>query len=101
MVVRVSMSHVFFIPHMFILSCERINKVHRFILNFSMIGSKKLKRIQIDKYVLEQFKETRRKRLPVKDFTLQQWAMEINDKVNIKHVLHFYQRNKSFFHMYS
>lgn len=47
-------------------------------------GSKKLKRIRIDKYVFDQFQEARKKRLPVKDFTLQQWAMDINATVSFK-----------------
>lgn len=46
-----------------------------------MLGSAKLKRIQIDRYVMDKFTEARRQRLPVKDFTLQQWAMECNDTV--------------------
>lgn len=39
--------------------------------------------MQIDRYVLDQFHETRKKRLPVKDFTLQQWGAEAGEKVKI------------------
>lgn len=61
-----------------------------FILNFATEGSQKLKRLQIDNFVLDKFKETRKKRLPVKDDTLQQWGMEINDTVKHRAIVEIY-----------
>lgn len=56
---------------------------YRVILFIHSKAARKEKRMQINAYVWEKFQDTRKKRLPVKDMNLQEWASEINRTVRI------------------